>query len=200
MDELASALGVDPVRFRLNHLDDPRLAAVLEAAAGAIGWPGPQEPARQDQGGTGTGIAIGFEKNARVATAAQVQLGPGGVLTVRRLVTAVDCGQVIHPDGLINQIEGAVMMGLGPALFERIEFEAGQITNGSMSQYRVPRLADLPEVEVLLLDQPGQPSVGGGETPIIAVAPAIANAIDRACGVRLRHMPLAPSGRIPLPG
>ncbi len=116
-----------------------------------------------------------------------------------RLVTAVDCGQVIYPDGLVNQVQGAVMMGLGPALFEQIEFEAGQITNGSMSQYRVPRLSDLPDVQVVLLDQPDQPAAGGGETPIIAGAPAIANAIDRACGVRLRHMPLAPTGRIPLP-
>ena len=97
-----------------------------------------------------------------------------GTLHVDRLVTAFDCGAVVNPDNLANQIEGAVMMGLGGALFEAIDFADGQIRNASLSQYRVPRLPDLPEVEVVLIDQPDQPSAGGGETPIIAVAPAIA--------------------------
>jgi len=89
-------------------------------------------------------------------------------------------------------------MGLGPALFERIDFAAGRILNASMSDYRVPRLADVPaDITVVLIDRPDLPSVGGGEAPIIAVAPAIANAIDRACGVRLRSMPLIPAGRLP---
>ena len=105
----------------------------------------------------------------------------------------------MHPDGLINQVEGAVVMGLGPALFEQIDFAGGRILNASMSDYRVPRLADVPaDVRVVLLDQPDQPSAGGGEAPIIAVAPAIANAIFQACGIRLRSMPLVPSGRVPL--
>ena len=104
----------------------------------------------------------------------------------------------MHPDGLINQVEGAVVMGLGPALFEQIDFAAGRILNGSMTDYRVPRLADVPaDTKVVLVDRPDQPSAGGGEAPIIAVAPAIANAISRACGVRLRSMPLVPDGRVP---
>jgi len=187
MDELAAALGEDPVAFRLRHLDDERLAAVLAAAAAEIGWPG-----------TGTGIAIGTEKDGRVATAARVEVGDDGRLRIARLVTAVDCGAVVHPDGLINQVEGAVVMGLGPALFEQIDFAAGRILNGSMTGYRVPRLADVPpDMKVVLLDRPDQPSAGGGEAPIMAVAPAIANAIFRACGVRLRSMPLVPDGRVP---
>jgi nicotinate dehydrogenase subunit B len=89
-------------------------------------------------------------------------------------------------------------MGLGPALFERIDFAAGRIENGSMTGYRVPRLADVPaDMKVILLDNPDQPSAGGGEAPLIAVAPAIGNAIFRACGVRLRAMPLVPGGRVP---
>jgi len=88
------------------------------------------------------------------------------------------------------------MMGLGGALFEAVDFADGQILNASLSAYRVPRLPDLPEVEVILLDQPDEPSAGGGEAPIVAVAPAIANAIFRACGVRLRSMPLAPDGKV----
>jgi isoquinoline 1-oxidoreductase len=202
MDELAHALGVDPVAFRRRHLNDERLAAVLDAAADAIGWPdGADVSASPESGWTGTGVAIGFEKGGRVATAARVHIAPDGTLTVRSLVTAVDCGAIVHPDGLVNQVEGAVVMGLGPALFEQIEFAGGQILNASMSDYRVPRLGDVPvDVRVVLLDQPDQPPAGGGEAPIIAVAPAIANAIFRACGVRLRSMPLVPDGRVPLRG
>jgi isoquinoline 1-oxidoreductase len=192
IDDLAAATGADPVDFRLRHLDDERLAAVLRAAAAEIGW---NEPQRD---GTGTGIALGMEKGGRVATAARVQVGPDRTLRLLRLVTAVDCGAIVHPDGLINQVEGAVVMGLGPALFEQIDFAGGRILNGSMSDYRVPRLADVPaDLKVVLLDRPDEPSAGGGEAPIIAVAPAIGNAIFRACGTRLRSMPLVPGGRVP---
>jgi CO/xanthine dehydrogenase Mo-binding subunit/aerobic-type carbon monoxide dehydrogenase small subunit (CoxS/CutS family) len=194
LDEMASATGADPVEFRLRHLDDDRLAAVLRAAAAEIGW------GQHSEDGTGDGIALGMEKGGRVATAATVHVAPDGTLRVLRLVTVVDCGAVVHPDGLTNQVEGAVMMGLGGALFEAVDFAGGRILNAGLSTYRVPRLADLPDVQVVLLDQPDQPSAGGGETPIVAVAPAIGNAIFRACGVRLRSMPLAPSGRVPAAG
>jgi nicotinate dehydrogenase subunit B len=200
LDELASAVGADPVQFRLRHLDDDRLAAVLSAAASEIGWDPGASPSLQSPAGgrTGTGIALGLEKGGRVATAARVHVSPDGAVSVLELITAVDCGAVVYPDGLINQVEGAVMMGLGPALFEQIEFAGSRVLNGSMSQYRVPRLADLPaDLRVLLLDQPYQASAGGGEAPIVAVAPAIANAISRACGVRLRSLPLVPDGRVP---
>jgi nicotinate dehydrogenase subunit B len=190
MDELAHRLGTDPLEFRLRHLDDGRLADVFRAAADRIGWPS----APREQTRTGIGIAGGIEKGGRVATTAQVRVDGDGTLHVDRLVTAFDCGAVVNPDNLANQVEGAVMMGLGGALFEAIDFADGQIRNASLSQYRVPRLPDLPEVDVVLIDQPDQPSAGGGETPIIAVAPAIANAIFSACGIRLRSMPLAPRG------
>jgi CO/xanthine dehydrogenase Mo-binding subunit len=191
MDELAHALGADPLEFRLRHLPDDRLADVFRAAAGRIGWPAARPP------GTGVGIGGGMEKGGRVATAAEVRVDGDGTLQVGRLVTAFDCGAIVNHDSLTNQVEGAVMMGLGGALFEAIDFADGQIRNASLAQYRVPRLTDLPEVEVVLIDRPDQPSAGGGETPIIAVAPAIANAIFRACGVRLRAMPLAPGGVVP---
>jgi nicotinate dehydrogenase subunit B len=194
LDELAHRLGADPLVFRLRHLDDERLAAVLRAAALRFGWDDTTE--RPDPGAdrTGTGIALGMEKGGRVATAAQVRVAPDGTLQVLRLVTAFDCGAVVSPDNLANQVEGAVMMGLGGALFEAVDFAGGRILNASMSGYRVPRLADLPEFEVVLIDRPDQPSAGAGEAPIVAVAPAIANAIFHACGVRLRSMPLAPDG------
>jgi nicotinate dehydrogenase subunit B len=196
MDELARAAGADPVRFRLDHLDDERLAAVLTTAAEQIGWTD-GDPAGPD--GTGTGIALGTEKDSFVATAAIVHVAPDGAVTILSLVTAVDCGAVVHPDGLVNQVEGAVMMGLGPALFEQIEFEGRRIRNGSMADYQLPRLADLPaDLRVVLVNRPDEPPVGGGETPIIAVAPALGNAIFAACGVRLRSMPLIPGGRVPV--
>jgi CO/xanthine dehydrogenase Mo-binding subunit/aerobic-type carbon monoxide dehydrogenase small subunit (CoxS/CutS family) len=195
MDELAHRLGAGPLEFRLRHLRDARLADVLRAAAERLG-----RPAQVAQPGTGSGIACGIEKGGRVATAAAVRVDGDGTLHVDRLVTAFDCGAVVNPDNLANQIEGAAMMGLGGALFEAIDFADGQIRNASLSQYRVPRLPDLPQVDVVLLDRPDQPSAGGGETPIIAVAPAIANAIFAACGTRLRALPLAPRGVVPAPG
>jgi CO/xanthine dehydrogenase Mo-binding subunit len=196
MDELAHQIGADPLEFRLRHLDDGRLADVFRAAAGRLGWPARGEAAAAS---AGTGIAGGIEKGGRVATAAQVRVDSDGMLHVVRLVTAFDCGAVVSPDSLVNQIEGAVMMGLGGALFEEIDFANGQIVNASLTAYRVPRLLDLPDIDVVLVNRPDEPSAGGGETPIIAVAPAIANAVFDACGIRLRHMPLVPGGKV-LPG
>jgi Aerobic-type carbon monoxide dehydrogenase, large subunit CoxL/CutL homologs len=112
-------------------------------------------------------------------------------------VTAFDCGAIVNPDGLTNQVEGAVVMGLGAALFEAIRFEAGVIGNASFADYRVPRIDDVPPVEVILLDRPEISPAGAGETPILAIAPAIANAIFAATGVRLRSLPLVPDGVVP---
>jgi isoquinoline 1-oxidoreductase len=124
-------------------------------------------------------------------------VGDDGTLHVLRLVTAFDCGAVIDPANLANQVEGATVMGLGGALFEQVDFADGAIRNASLSQYRVPRLPDVPPVvEAILVDRPDQPSVGGGETPLIAVAPALANAIRAATGTRLRSLPLAPRGKV----
>jgi len=193
MDELARLTGADPLAFRLDHIDDGRLAAVLRTAAGRIGW----DSTAGRAAGLGIGLACGREKDGRVATAAQVGVDGDGTVTVRRLVTVFDCGAVVDPDNLANQVEGATVMGLGGAMFERIEFGGGRISNASMARYRVPRLADVPQVEAVLTGQPDQPPAGGGETPLIAVAPAIANAICDATGARLRSLPLAPGGTVP---
>ncbi|HLX35079.1 MAG TPA: molybdopterin cofactor-binding domain-containing protein [Candidatus Limnocylindrales bacterium] len=184
MDELAARAGRDAVAFRLEHLDDERLAIVLRAVAERIGWPGVLTAGR------GLGIAIGLEKDGRVATGAQVDVGPDGQPRVTRIVTAFDCGAIVDPDNLVNQIEGATVMGLGGALFEAIHFDGGRITNGSLREYRVPRFSDVPPIEVITLDRRDEPSAGAGETPIIAVAPAIANALAAASGRRLRSLPL----------
>jgi CO/xanthine dehydrogenase Mo-binding subunit/aerobic-type carbon monoxide dehydrogenase small subunit (CoxS/CutS family) len=191
MDELAAEMRVDAVELRLAHLSDERLAAVLRAAAERIGWGEPRQP------GFGAGIACGTEKGSYVATAVEVELDQNRGLVIDRIVTVFDCGAVIDRDGLLNQVEGATVMGLGGALFEVVRFEDGAIVNGTFDAYRVPRAVDVPPVEVVLLDRPDEPSAGAGETPIIAVAPAIANAIFSAAGVRIRSMPLLPEGVVP---
>ena len=191
MDELAAAMGLNPLELRLKHLADERLADVLRAAADRIGW------AEARGAGRGVGIACGVEKGARVATAVDVRVGEDRRLVIERIVTAFDCGAIVNPDGLTNQVEGAVVMGLGAALFEAIRFEAGVIGNASFADYRVPRIDDVPPVEVILLDRPEISPAGAGETPIVAIAPAIANAIFAATGVRLRSLPLVPGGVVP---
>jgi len=192
MDELAHALGIDPLELRLAHLRDERLAAVLRTAADRIGW-----ATRASTPGSGVGIAGGVEKGARVATCVAVRVGDDRRVEIERIVTVFECGAIVNPDGLANQVEGATMMGLGGALFEAIHFEAGSVTNASLAGYRVPRIGDVPPVEVVLLDRRDLPSAGGGETPIITIAPALANAIYAASGVRLRGLPLAPDGLVP---
>ena len=192
MDEAAVALEIDPLELRLSHLGDERLAAAFREVAERIEWPRARDPA------VGLGIAGGIEKDARVATAVELRVGEDRRPRLTRIVTAFDCGRIINPNALTNQIQGAISMGLGGALFEAVRFERGGVlTNASMTDYRVPRMSDLPAIEVILLDRPDVPSAGAGETPIIALAPAIANAIFDATGVRLRDLPLIPGGRLP---
>lgn len=191
LDEVAAGLGIDAVALRLRHLADARLKAVLSTVADHVGWPNqPGEP------GAGLGIACGLEKGGRVATAAEVRVDASGVLSVRRVVTAFDCGAVVDPDGLQAQVVGATIMGLGGALWEAVHFDGSCVRTASLADYRVPRFTDVPPIEVILLDRPEQESSGAGETPIIAVAPAVANAVFAACGRRLRSLPLVPNGRV----
>ena len=121
-----------------------------------------------------------------------------GIVRVLRVVTAFECGAVVNPDHLRSQVEGSVVQGLGGALFEAVRFEGGEIVSDRFSRYRVPRFSDTPAVDVVLLDRKDLPSAGAGETPIVTVAPAVANAIFDAIGVRLRALPLVPDGRLQL--
>ncbi len=190
MDALARAAKMDSLDFRLKNLSDPRLRAVFEAAAKSFGW-----PQTKTKEGQGFGIAGGFEKGGYVATCAEVAVdrSSGGVRVVR-MTTAFECGAIVNPDGLRNQVIGANIQGLGGALFEAIEFENGRITNPHFASYRVPRFRDVPEIEAILVDRKDLPSAGAGETPIMGVAPAIGNAIFDATGTRLRGLPLVPKG------
>ena len=189
LDEMAHRIGTDPLKLRLQHLEDDRLADVFVSAAERAGWEwGPRDD------GHGLGIAGGVEKDARVATCVEVRVDADDRVEVVRIVTAFECGAIVNPEGLANQIEGATVMGLGGALFEAIHFRDGTILDPSLSRYRVPRFSDVPPIEVVLLDRRDIPSAGAGETPIVAVAPALANAIHSAVGRRIRSMPLAPDG------
>lgn len=132
IDELAHKVGRDPAEYRLDLLADERLNAVLRAVVEHVGW-------TTRQTGTGWGIACGLEKEGRVATAAEVRVGGDGLVQVTRLVTAYECGAIVNPETVTNQIEGAAVMALGGALFEEIHFTDGRITNGTLSDYRVPR-------------------------------------------------------------
>jgi isoquinoline 1-oxidoreductase len=189
MDELASAVKMDPLEFRLKNLKNERLRAVFEAAAKRFGWGKTKRAA-----GQGFGMGGGFEKGGNVATCAEVAVDGAGEVKVVRVVTAFECGAVVNPDGLRNQVEGANIMGLGGALFEAIEFENGRIRNPRFSKYRVPRFSDVPQIETVLVDRKDVPSAGAGECPIVGLAPAIGNAIFDATGVRLRSLPMAPKG------
>jgi isoquinoline 1-oxidoreductase len=192
MDELARAVKVDPVEFRRRNLQDARVRAVLDAAAERFGWGRARAaPIR------GHGVAAGTEKGSYVAACAEVAVERvTGLVHVLRVVTAFECGAIVNPDHLRSQVEGSVVQGLGGALFEAVRFEKGEVLSDRFSRYRVPRFSDTPALDVVLLDRKDLPSAGAGETPIVTVAPAIANAIFDATGLRLRALPLVPDGRL----
>jgi isoquinoline 1-oxidoreductase len=188
MDELAAAAGADPLDFRLAHLDNERLRAVLEAAAARFSW---RQRGSQRQPDVGVGLACGTEKGSYVAACVEVAVDRArGRIEVRRVCEVFECGAVLNPDNLRTQVMACILMGLGPALQEEIRFENGKILNPDFDAYHVPRFRDVPELDLHQLNRPDLPSVGGGETPIIAVAPAIANAVFHATGVRVRTMPI----------
>jgi isoquinoline 1-oxidoreductase len=190
MDALANMAKMDPLDFRMKNLSDARMRAVLEAATKSFGW-----PRKKAQDGQGFGIACGNEKGSYVATCAEIAVDKkSGAVRAVRLVEAFECGAFVNPDGLRNQVVGAMIQGLGGALFEAIEFENGRIANPNFASYRVPRFRDVPEIEAILLDRKDIPSAGAGETPIMAVAPAIGNAIFNANGIRLNNLPMVPNG------
>ena len=193
MDELAHELRMDPLAFRKKNLTDARLTAVFDAAAEKFGW-----SRRAASAGRGFGIAGGTEKGGYVATCAEVEVDPATRrVRILRVVEAFEAGAVVNPDGIRNQVEGAIVQGLGGALFEAVRFSHGKIENARFSQYRVPRFADVPPIEIVILDRKDLPPAGAGETPIVGIAPAVGNAIFAATGVRLRAMPLVPEGTVP---
>ncbi len=186
MDELAGAAGSDPLDFRLAHLDNERLRAVLQTAADRFGW---REARRKKQPGVGVGLACGTEKGSVVAACAEVAVEQDRIV-VKRVSEVFECGAVLNPANLLSQVRGCIIMGLGAVLREEMQFDTERLLNDAFAKYRVPRFRDVPELDVHLLDKPEAPSAGGGETPIMAIAPAVANAVYHATGRRVRAIPI----------
>ena len=188
MDELAHSIKMDPLEFRLKNAKNERLRNVLQAAADKFGW-----KSRKKTAGHGFGISAGFEKGGYVAACAEISVNNGAVKLLR-VVEAFECGAIVNPEHLRNQVEGAVAMGVGGAMFEQIDFAENKIVSNKLSKYRVPRFADMPVIESVLLDRKDIVSAGAGETPIVGIAPAVGNAIFDATGHRVRSLPMAPKG------
>jgi nicotinate dehydrogenase subunit B len=195
IDELAARAGADPVAFRIRHLKDERAIAVLEAAAKLASWE-PRPAPHRTRSGEGRGVAFVHYDNysgyAAVVMNVRVDRATGKV-RVERVAVAHDCGQIVNPDGLKNQIEGNIVQTLSRALLEEVRFDAKKVTSLDWARYPILRFSDLPqEIAITLIDRPDKPSLGAGEPTAAPVMAAVANAIFDATGVRLRSVPFTP--------
>ena len=192
IDELAQAAGVDPVRMRRNHLEDARALAVIAAAADRFGWDGWR---RRPHELHGRGFAFARYKNlaAYCAVALELTVDPvDGRVQVGRVVGAVDAGQAVNPDGIRNQIEGAVVQATSWTLFEAVTFDRQRITSRDWASYPILRFPAAPaSVEVIVIDRPGEPFLGVGECGQGPASAAVGNALAHAIGRRLRDLPLS---------
>ncbi len=188
MTDLARLIKMDQLAFRLKNLEDDRFIAALQTAAKAFGWNGSKTS------GHGYGIAGGFEKGGYVGCCAEVMINSDKEVKVVRITQAFDCGAIINPNHLENQVIGSIVQGLGGALFEAIEFANGKILNSGLSSYMVPRFSDIPKIEIVLINRKDMPFAGAGEACIVGIAPAIRNAIVDATGIALNTLPMLPNG------
>ncbi|MDI6753242.1 MAG: molybdopterin-dependent oxidoreductase [Thermodesulfobacteriota bacterium] len=188
IDLMAAKAGVDPLTFRLAHLSDKRMRRVLESAATTFGWLPAKAPS-----GRGQGVACGIYLGTYIATMAEVEVDKqSGTIKVKRVVCAQDMGQIINPEGARMQVEGCMMMGLGYALTEEINFRGGEIRDRNFNTYEIPRFSRMPKIEAVLVDNPEIPSQGGGEPAITCMGAVIANAVFNATGARIFELPITP--------
>ena len=199
IDEVAASLRVDPVEYRLKHLGDPRLIAVVDAAAKAAKWqarPSPRPSGRRSGVVSGRGMSgVLYEgDNGYCAMVAEVDVNQdSGLVTVRRLVIANDSGPISNPDGLRNQLEGGAIQGISRTLLEEVTWDDQKITSVDWRTYKPLFLsAEVPAIEIVLINRPDMPAAGAGETSVTVTAGAIANAIFDATGLRLRQVPFTP--------
>jgi CO/xanthine dehydrogenase Mo-binding subunit len=186
MDELAHASGQDPLQFRKLHMQDPRSLAVLNAVVDRSTWWG--QPKAE---GEGHGLAWARYKNTSAWCAVLARVQAGETLRVLQLDVAVDVGRVVDLDGVINQTEGGALQGMSWALKEAVQFDRTRVTTQSWTDYPILRFSEVPELRIHVLDQPGQPSLGAGESVQGPVVAALGNALFDALGVRVRHLPLS---------
>jgi nicotinate dehydrogenase subunit B len=196
MDEVAAALNLDPIEFRLRHVKDARDVAVIKAAAEKAGWQSRPSP-RKDQSGnkvSGRGIAYSQRNGTRCAIVAEVDIDrASGKIWARKFTVAHDCGQIINPDGLKHTIEGNIVQGVSRTLWEEVKFDGKNVTSVDWMTYPILDITETPEsIEVVPINHPELPPTGAGEPSIRPVAAAIANAIFDATGVRIRRVPFSP--------
>jgi CO/xanthine dehydrogenase Mo-binding subunit len=195
MDEIAAALGLDPIELRLRHVKSPRDADVLKAAAEKAGWQSRPSPQRQT-GSTvsGRGIAYSQRNGTTCAIVAEVDVDRStGRIWARKFTVAHDCGQIINPDGLVHTIEGNIIQGISRTLWEEVHFDEKNVTSVDWLTYPILDITEMPQaIDVVLINRPELPPTGAGEPSIRPVAAAMANAIFDATGVRLRRVPFSP--------
>ena len=196
MDEIAADLRVDPVQFRLRYLtENKRGADALIAAAKQARWQERPSPVAASSGSkvTGRGVAISNRAGTICGAVAEVEIDKlTGNVAVKRFTFSHDCGLIINPDGLKNQIEGNIIQGVSRALMEEVKFDSSGITTLDWKSYPIIRFPDVPEIDIVLINRPEMPALGGGEPSSAPIAAAIANAIFDAVGVRLREAPFTP--------
>ena len=189
IDRMAAAAGVDPVTYRLDHLADDRAVRTLRTAAERFG-----EELTAAPSGRGIGVAVTLEVGTWVATIARVAVDrETGAVQVERIVCAQDMGEVINPRGAVLQAEGGLTMGLGYVLAEEVRFEGGAVVDENFGSYRLPRFSWVPEIDVVLVDNPGLAPQGGGEPSITTMGAVVANAVFDATGARVYHLPMTPA-------
>ena len=191
MDELAAAAKLDPMGYRRALLSKaPRMARVLDLVAEKSGWKQPMKAVAGRR--VGRGVSMQFAFGSYMAQVAEVSVGADGDIKVHRVVCALDCGQVINPDGVVAQMEGGIVFGLTAALFNQVTFDKGRVMQSNFGDYRMLRMNEAPVVEVHIVASTDEPG-GIGEPGTAAIAPALANAVFAATGKRLRKLPLDPA-------
>ena len=197
-DQLAAAAGADPVAFRVSRLADPRALDAINRTAQAFAWqprPSPNPQARQGNRLVGRGIAYMRYKQSEnyVAMAMETAVDPAtGRIAVGRVVCAHDCGLIVNPDALKNQIEGCIVQTLSRTLHEEVTFDRSRVTSVDWASYPILRFPEAPQIDVVLIERRDQPLLGAGEAATAPVAAALANAVFDATGVRLRTVPFTP--------
>jgi CO/xanthine dehydrogenase Mo-binding subunit len=188
MDELAAATNTDTIEFRLRHLQDPRAREVIEKVAKAARW----TTGEKGDGTRGRGLGFARYKNRSAYCAVIAEVEVGETLRVKRVIAAVDAGQVVNPDGLTNQIEGGIVQAISWTLKEQVLWDRDRVLSRSWESYPILRFDEAPDVEVLILSRQGEPALGAGECAAGPTAAAVANALFNAMGVRARDLPLTP--------
>jgi CO/xanthine dehydrogenase Mo-binding subunit len=186
MDEMAIAAGVDPIEFRLRHLQDERAIAVIEAVARMANW----KHQEVGDGTHGRGFAFARYKNIGNYAAVIAEVSIGQSVRVTRVYAAIDCGCIINPDGVMNQIQGGIVQATSWALKEQVRHDTTRITSLTWEDYPILTFSEVPKMEIEFLNHPQEESLGVGEGVTGPIAPAIGNAIFNAMSIRMRDLPM----------